>query len=101
TARLESVRPGDLVLAERGPPIGRREIESVGRDDAALVHRVFGWGAQRDEASVANELRRVEARDQVDGLKRNVERCLEGLSERDDLGPAERPREAGEPEGHG
>src|SRR4029078_12429618 len=52
TARLESVRPGDMVLAERGPQIGRREIESVGGDDAALVHRVFGGVAQRYEASV-------------------------------------------------
>ena len=61
--RLERVRPADLVL--RGRPSSQSvggEVEAVGRDDPALVHRVVGRVAERDEPRLALEVRRLEAR---------------------------------------
>ena len=72
--RLERVRPADLVLLERVLPVGRGEVEAVGRDDPALVHRVVGRMAERDEPRLALECGRLEGLDDRDGLEGDVQR---------------------------
>ena len=57
-ARLERVRPRDLVLANAGSQASAGDVEAVARDDPALVHRVLGRVAQRDEPRLALERRR-------------------------------------------
>ena len=50
--RLEGVRPGNLAFSKSSAS-RRVQVETVARDDAALVHRIFIRVPQRDQASAA------------------------------------------------
>ena len=97
-AGLERVRPGDLLLAEFGAPVGRCDVDAVGRHDPALVHRVLVRVSERDQPAVADERRGVETGDQVDRGEGDLERLGQRAAQGGDLAPAERPREATDPD---
>jgi hypothetical protein len=95
---LQCVRPCDLTLLEHRLPRRRRDVEPVVRDDAAVVHRVLGGVAKRDEPCLPLERGRLEACHELDRRFGEVERLDEVGSQRADLFAAEDAREPADPD---